>query len=109
MAAETTSRSVRVLSAQDAKIRAWRKTKLFNVSAYFQDCIAILEEHPEILDSARPGDALRRALADAKRAGELEVENSAMMTELERLRRRCGPGEAVRQEPAAPGGGEESD
>lgn len=71
MPAETVSRSVRVLAAQDVKIRRWRETTLFNVSAYFQDCISILEDHPEILDSARPGVALRRAVDDAKRAGEL--------------------------------------
>ncbi len=49
-----------------------------------------------------PGRALGRALDRAEEAGRLERENSAMMEEIERLRKRMPPGEERRMGDDAP-------
>lgn len=47
---------------QKEEIAAWRVEKRFCISAFVQDCISILEERPELLDTARPGAELAARL-----------------------------------------------
>lgn len=56
----------------------WKETKRFQISAFLQDCIEILEEHPELLDTARPGAELARALDRAEIRAEIVVEREWM-------------------------------
>ena len=55
----------RKIPGQKEILMAWKEEKLFRLSPFVRDCLEILERHPELLDTARPGLELSHALAAA--------------------------------------------
>lgn len=60
----------RKIPGQKEILTAWKEEKLFRLSPFVRDCLEILELHPELLDTARPGLELSRALTRASIADE---------------------------------------
>lgn len=56
----------RKIPGQKEFLVSLRKEKLFQLSPFVQDCLEILEKHPELRDAARPGLELARALDRAE-------------------------------------------